>query len=82
MKASKQTLYLQIIQITQDYLGPATERFIDRQIQSHLDIQPKEISTQSLLSLMTWIRIAFSLLTEDLSVVDEYCNRLEELARK
>ena len=81
MKASKKDLYFQIIQITNDYLGPATKRFIDRQIQNHLEIQPDDITPKTLLNLIAWIRVAFSLLTEDLTVVEEYCRRLEDLTR-
>ncbi|HEX7632940.1 MAG TPA: hypothetical protein VF401_01290 [Candidatus Saccharimonadales bacterium] len=81
MAASKNTiLYEKVVKVTHVYLGPAADRFIDRQVQNHLHKPPQEISPQDLLQLIDWIRVAVSLLTEDNEIVEEYAAQLRQLA--
>ena len=72
-------LYARVVSITDVYLGPAAERFISRQVQNHLHKEPSEFSESDLVKLIDWVRVAFSLLTEDAAVVEEYIGRLQEL---
>lgn len=72
-------LYDRIVEVTTDYLGPAAERFIDRQVQNHLQKQPAELNEEDLQKLIDWIRVAVSVLTDDSSLVREYTARLQEL---
>lgn len=74
-------LYEQMVDITADYLGPAADRFIDRQIQSHLSKKPEQLTRQDIKALVSWSRLAMALLTSDSSIVDEFTGRLNELAR-
>lgn len=74
------SLYDQVIRITHVYLGPAAERFIARQAQSHLHKSPEKLTKTDLLKLIDWIRVAVSLLTEDSGVVEEYITELYKLA--
>ncbi len=78
----KTTLYDRIVSTTHVYLGPAADRFIDRQIQNHLHKEPEKITASDLTQLIDWIRIAVSLLTDDTEIVEEYISQLEELASK
>lgn len=80
MSASKNYIYQQTISITHDYLGPAAERFIDRQVRSHLKKSPSNINEKDLRRLMDWIQAAFSLLTQDREVIEEYLTRLRKLS--
>lgn len=73
-------LYASIIRITQIYLGPAADRFIARQVQSHLHKAPDQISKADLVMLIDWIKLAMSLLTEDSDIIDEYTSQLHRLA--
>jgi hypothetical protein len=74
------SLYDQVVGITHVYLGPAADRFIARQVENHLHKSPEELSQTDLLSLIDWIRVVVSLLTEDSEIVEEYANELQKLA--
>lgn len=76
------TFYDEVVRITHVYLGPAADRFIDRQVQNHLHKQPKELSQSDLDKLIDWIRAAVSLLTEDSEIVEEYTEQLTRLSHK
>lgn len=74
-------LYDKIVDTTHVYLGPAADRFIARQVQSHLHKQPEEVTGDDLVKLIDWIRVAVSLLTDDSEVVEEYINQLQKLSQ-
>ena len=74
------TLYQQVVATTHTYLGPAADRFIARQVQNHLKKQPDKLSEKDLASLIDWIQIAVSLLTEDSKIIEEYVTELRILA--
>jgi hypothetical protein len=76
------TLYVQVVDVTHTYLGPAADRFIARQVQNHLHKDPSELSESDLLKLIDWVRVAVSLITEDGAIVEEYIDRLQRLANK
>jgi hypothetical protein len=71
----------QIIAISRDYLGPASERFIDRQAETHLNKSADKITQNDLVKLVDWIRLSFALLTNDSRLVDEYIERLLMISR-
>lgn len=73
------SLYRYIVDITEDYLGPAAERFINRQVENHLHKHPKDLDTQDLPKLINWSRLALSVITEDSEMVDEFTQRLKEI---
>ena len=79
MKAVVVTLYDKVVRITHIYLGPAADRFIARQVQNHLHKQPADLSKDDLAKLIDWIRIAVSLLTEDVDIIEEYIDQLQKL---
>jgi len=70
------TIQDKVIDISRDYLGPAAERFVNRQISTHLKKSPEQLTVQDLPKLVDWIRLAFALLTNDSRLVDEYTGRL------
>lgn len=76
------TTYKRIVRITHEYLGPAADRFIDRQVRNHLHKDPETITEKDLLKLTDWIKLAVSLLTDDMKVIDEYIGQLEHLAHE
>jgi len=77
---SNAMLYDKVLKITNVYLGPAADRFMSRQIQNHLNKEPNELTEKDLVSLIVWIKVSVSLLTEDSGIVDEYITKLNELA--
>lgn len=74
-------LYSYIIDITEDYLGPAAERFINRQIENHLQKNPKDLEEEDLPKLINWSKLALSVITEDTDMVDEFAERLESISQ-
>jgi hypothetical protein len=79
MALANTTLYERVVRVTHIYLGPAADRFIDRQVQNHLKKSPEKISESDLLRLIDWIRVAVSLLTDDKDIVEEYVQQLRTL---
>ena len=47
------TLYSDVVDITYDYLGPAADRFVTRQIRSHLGKAPEELKKRDLRDLIS-----------------------------
>ena len=76
------SLYDKVVRVTHVYLGPAADRFIVRQVQSHLHKQPEDLSEADLFKLIDWIRAAVSFLTEDSEIVEEYTEQLAKLIQK
>jgi hypothetical protein len=73
-------LYDKLIRLTHVYLGPAADRFISRQIQNHLNKEPRELTSKDLFKLVDWIQVTVSLLTDDNEVVEEYIAQVRHLA--
>lgn len=82
MQIPPPTLYVQVVEITNVYLGPAADRFIARQVQNHLHKEPSELSEHDLLKLIDWVRVAVSFITEDTVIVEEYITRLRSLTEQ
>lgn len=74
---SQQTnLYDQAVQVSEEYLGPAGERFIRRQITTHLQIEPEDLQASHLPELAEWLHAAFAVLTSDVRYVSEYIEQI------
>lgn len=77
---NSENLYDQVVQTTYDYLGPAADRFVTRQIRNHLSKAPEELQKQDLHRLIDWISLAMALLSDDQELVARYIADLKELA--
>lgn len=75
-----ETLYKKAVVISEEYLGPAGERFLRRQIDTHLGIKPESLDKQHLPKLIKWTELAFSLLTSDHYEVSAFSDNLLSLA--
>lgn len=75
-------LYEQIVAISSDYLGPAGQRFIDRQIQNLLRKNPSDLTIKDLDVIIDWSRIALTVITEDRGVITEFIDRIRTLKMK
>jgi hypothetical protein len=80
MSSPKNTTYNRVVQVTHVYLGPAADRFIARQVENHLHKPPEKLTQADLLSLIDWIKVVVSLITEDAEIVEEYIAQLQMLA--
>lgn len=76
---SETSLYRKVVTITYDYLGPAADRFVTRQIRNHLHKDPEELEKSDLKKLIDWISLAFNLLSDDDQLVSDYIDSLEKL---
>lgn len=73
-------LYGNIVTVIEAYLGPAGQRFVDRQINFHLNKQPQEVAPDDLPHLVEWIKVSLSLLTDDRKMVEECAQKLTRLS--
>jgi hypothetical protein len=71
-----------MVQVSEEYLGPAGERFIRRQITTHLKIEPEELDKKNLSKLIDWSSIAFALTTNNSDDIDSFTRDLRSLAVK
>lgn len=71
----------EIIAVTEDYLGLAAKRFVNRQISFHLGKKPEELTKEDIPQLAEWMKISMAFLTEDKNLVDSLAQRLLNLAK-
>lgn len=74
-------LYDELVDITEDFLGPAAKRFIDRQTKNHLNKEPGQLSSDELIKLADWVKLTLALLTKDEKIKSEYAEKLDKLMR-
>jgi hypothetical protein len=76
------SLFEQVTAITEDYLGPAAERFVSRQITFHLRKDPLDLNAADIPKLVEWTKVTLGLITEDRQMVDDYAIKINELVRE
>ncbi len=74
--------YQQLIDATSELLGPASQRFIDRQIRSHLNKEPGALTKSDIKKLSQWLRLSVGVLTDDEALLNRYSQTLDELCRE
>lgn len=73
--------YQQLVKTTEDYLGPASKRFIDRQISFHFNNKnPEALTRDDVNKLADSVRISLGLLTQDKHLVTEAEQRIRAIA--
>ncbi len=72
-------LYKKAVEVSEEYLGPAGERFIRRQIDTHLGIEPESLKKHHMAKLTEWTELAFALLTNDSFQVKAFTDNLLSL---
>ena len=78
--ANNNTLYTSVVNVGKEYLGPAGERFVRRQVETHLEIEPEQITQKHIPELVKWSKLAFAMLTDDVEHIDAFENELLMLA--
>jgi hypothetical protein len=76
------SLYDAAVEASVKYLGPAGERFLRRQIAMHLKIEPEKLSARDLEKLVSWIKLAFAMLTNNQNHVEAFVADLMTLVGK
>lgn len=74
------TIYQRVLEISEDYLGPAAPRFLERLATNHLGKPATRLTHTDLPELVVWIKLAVTVITEDQTLINGYMGRLEELA--
>jgi hypothetical protein len=82
MPEVKNRIYQELINATIPYLGPSSDRFISRQIRSHLKKEPEQVTSDDIRKLLDWIKLSMHLITDDSRLIDEYIYKLRVLAGK
>jgi hypothetical protein len=59
------TLYDEVLEVAKDYMGPTAERFVNRQLNGHLDIEPHQLSGHHLEELANWCYTSGKLIMRD-----------------
>lgn len=77
--APTKNLYQRVVDTSVEYLGPAAERFIRRQIMTHLSKEPEEITRRDIPELTSWVKLTFALLTENQELVEAYAEDLRSI---
>ena len=78
---TKENYFNQVVSITERYLGPASERFIKRQIEFHLQKEPENISYEDVSKLSNNVGVALGLLVNDKSVVSQAVSELKQIQK-
>lgn len=78
---TQDTLFEQVVDVTHEYMGPAADRFVTRQIKNHLGKDPQQLRKKDLTQLIDWITVAMACLTEDEDMVKHYVAELEQLQK-
>jgi hypothetical protein len=80
--AMQNNVYREILDVLYEYLGPAAERFLDREIKAHLHKKPEAITKSDIPKIHEWSRLAIALLAEDQKTVDDFSKSLLAIAKK
>ena len=72
-------LYDNAVNLAKEYIGPAGQRFLDRQISSHLKLNPSELTRSNLPELSKWCFISGRLLIDEKQAV-EFRDKISSLA--
>ena len=78
-RRSTGSLYKQVVKVTHRYFGPASERFIERQIRNHLNKEPEKLQKKDLDSLIDWIKVAMALLVDNTKLIEDYVVDIRKL---
>lgn len=73
------SIYEDIIEVTEDYLGPSSGRFVNRQIKTHLNKKPEKLQPKDVDQLADWLRISLAFITDDEKILDNYERDLKEI---
>ena len=64
-KGAAVSLYDDVVEIAKPYMGPASERFVSRQITGHLSIEESELTRKHLEELAKWCYVSGKLIISD-----------------
>lgn len=72
-------IYNDAVEVAKEFLGPAAERFMERQIRFHLEKDPEKLEKSDLSDLAKWVKTSASLITDDKSSVEQFAQKISAL---
>lgn len=72
--------YQKVVHTSAEYLGPAAERFIRRQITTHLRIKPENLAAKDIAELTNWVKLTFAMLTDNQDLVEAFAKDLNAIS--
>lgn len=75
------TLFKEIISVSERYLGPVGERFMRRQIETHLEIEPEKITQEDIPKLLEWTTLAYAMISNNSKQNDAFMAELLALSQ-
>ena len=76
------TLHAAVVDVAEDYFGPAAPRLVDRLIVNHLGKTPEKLTSKDLEELASWIKLTIATISDEAEVVEEFSARLTGLSAK
>ena len=73
--------YQQVVRATEEFLGPAAERFVNRQIEFRLGKTTETIDKDDIPRLKETLGIALRVLVKDEAIVDQAMHKFDVIAK-
>jgi hypothetical protein len=73
-------LYDDVVTIAKTYIGPAGQQFIDRQLTTHLNLKPTDLTGANLADLSKWCFTSGRLII-DSNQATEFSDKVKALAK-
>lgn len=71
-------LYDDVVNIAKQYLGPAAQKFVDRQISGHLSVDKSQLTAAHMEELAKWCYTSGKLLMDD-AKAQEFSRKIKAL---
>jgi len=82
MAIDKHYYYQQVVHVTEQFLGPAAERFVRRQIEFRLGKPPETIGWGDIPKLKETICVALGILAKDQTIVDQAMRKFDLIVKE
>jgi hypothetical protein len=76
----KNSIYKQLSTLTNDYFESGSQQFLDDLIVHHLNIDPKQLKSKQLKTILDWLEIAANLLINDQKSSKSYMTKVRYLS--
>jgi len=76
------TLYQELVAISEEFFGPATDRFLRGQIEHHLHKSPANLTREDIPNLIEWLRLSLTMLHNDQREITRYIVAVRQLQKR
>jgi hypothetical protein len=75
-------LYQELVTLSEDYFGPATDRFLTAQIKNHLHKTPAQLTHEDIPKLIDWLALSLSVISRDKKQINRYIALVRKLGTR